>query len=199
MLLNVGGAIDISPVYDKVNAILLIGQAGIGAGIAVADILSGRVTPSGKLTATWAKKYEDYPCAEDFTKGDIWNTEYKEDIFVGYRYFDRNRIKPMFPFGFGLSYTNFSTEVNDIIKSENTVTIKLSVMNKGDRFGGKEVVQIYARQPKNTKEKAEKSREEFPTFPCFKKMHSISSRLSVPKFNPFYRVKKIIASRILLK
>ena len=156
LLLNVGGVIDISPVYDKADAVLLIGQAGIGAGCAVADILSGKTTPSGKLTATWAKKYEDYPCAEDFTKGDIWNTEYKEDIFIGYRYFDRNRIKPMFPFGFGLSYTNFVTEIKDIEQSDNTVTITLSVMNKGNKFSGKDTVQIYVRQPKGIKEKAKK-------------------------------------------
>lgn len=156
LLLNVGGVIDISPVYDKADAVLLIGQAGIGAGCAVADILSGKTTPSGKLTATWAKKYEDYPCAEDFTKGDIWNTEYKEDIFIGYRYFDRNRIKPMFPFGFGLSYTNFVTEIKDIEQSDNTVTITLSVMNKGNKFSGKDTVQIYVRQPKRIKEKAKK-------------------------------------------
>ena len=156
LLLNVGGVIDISPVYDKADAVLLIGQAGIGAGSATADILSGKTTPSGKLTATWAKKYEDYPCAEDFTKGDIWNTEYKEDIFIGYRYFDRNRIKPMFPFGFGLSYTNFVTEIKDIEQSDNTVTITLSVMNKGNKFSGKDTVQIYVRQPKGIKEKAKK-------------------------------------------
>ena len=156
LLLNVGGVIDISPVYDKADAVLLIGQAGIGAGSAAADILSGKTTPSGKLTATWAKKYEDYPCAEDFTKGDIWNTEYKEDIFIGYRYFDRNRIKPMFPFGFGLSYTNFVTEIKDIEQSDNTVTITLSVMNKGNKFSGKDTVQIYVRQPKGIKEKAKK-------------------------------------------
>lgn len=156
LLLNVGGVIDISPVYDKADAVLLIGQAGIGAGRAAADILSGKTTPSGKLTATWAKKYEDYPCAEDFTKGDIWNTEYKEDIFIGYRYFDRNRIKPMFPFGFGLSYTNFVTEIKDIEQSDNTVTITLSVMNKGNKFSGKDTVQIYVRQPKGIKEKAKK-------------------------------------------
>ena len=156
LLLNVGGVIDISPVYDKADAVLLIGQAGIGAGCAAADILSGKTTPSGKLTATWAKKYEDYPCAEDFTKGDIWNTEYKEDIFIGYRYFDRNRIKPMFPFGFGLSYTNFVTEIKDIEQSDNTVTITLSVMNKGNKFSGKDTVQIYVRQPKGIKEKAKK-------------------------------------------
>ena len=156
LLLNVGGVIDISPVYDKTDAVLLIGQAGIGAGSAAADILSGKTTPSGKLTATWAKKYEDYPCAEDFTKGDIWNTEYKEDIFIGYRCFDRNRIKPMFPFGFGLSYTNFVTEIKDIEQRDNTVTITLSVMNKGNRFSGKDTVQIYVRQPKGIKEKAKK-------------------------------------------
>lgn len=156
LLLNVGGVIDISPVYDKADAVLLIGQAGIGAGSAAADILSGKTTPSGKLTATWAKKYEDYPCAEDFIKGDIWNTEYKEDIFIGYRYFDRNRIKPMFPFGFGLSYTNFVTEIKDIEQSDNTVTITLSVMNKGNKFSGKDTVQIYVRQPKGIKEKAKK-------------------------------------------
>ncbi len=156
LLLNVGGVIDISPVYDKADAVLLIGQAGIGAGCAAADILSGKTTPSGKLTATWAKKYEDYPCAEAFTKGDIWNTEYKEDIFIGYRYFDRNRIKPMFPFGFGLSYTNFVTEIKDIEQRDNTVTITLSVMNKGNKFSGKDTVQIYVRQPKGIKEKAKK-------------------------------------------
>lgn len=156
LLLNVGGAVDISKVYNLTGAILLIGQAGASIGTATADILTGKVTPSGKLTATWAKHYSDYPCADDFANGDIWNTEYKEDIFVGYRHFDKNKIKALFPFGFGLSYTSFDIDTKEVKKIDNRIVISICVTNTGNKFSGKEVVQIYAQQPKGIKSKAEK-------------------------------------------
>ncbi len=156
LLLNVGGVIDVSGVYDKADAILLIGQAGVSMGTAAACVLSGKITPSGKLTATWAKRYEDYPCAKEFVDGDIWNTEYKEDIFVGYHFFDKEKTEPMFPFGFGLSYTSFSIKEKEIIRSEDDIKITLSVTNTGNKFSGKEVVQIYASQSGGTAKKAVK-------------------------------------------
>lgn len=158
LLLNVGGVIEIQPVFENpnINAVVLTGLGGISAGDAVSDILSGTVTPSGKLAATWAAKGTDYPCFEEFYNGDPWNTQYKEDIFVGYRWFDRQKIKPIFPFGFGLSYTSFDIRLMSVTKITDEVTVTVRVKNTGTVFSGKEVVQVYVRQPSVLSEKAEK-------------------------------------------
>ena len=158
LLLNVGGVIEIQPVFENpnVSAVVLTGLGGISAGDAVSDILSGKVTPSGKLAATWAAKGTDYPYFEEFYNGDPWNTQYKEDIFVGYRWFDRQKIKPIFPFGFGLSYTSFDIRLMSVTKTTDEVTVTVRVKNTGTVFSGKEVVQVYVRQPSVLSEKAEK-------------------------------------------
>ena len=105
LVLNTGGVVDISPVLDCVDNILLLSQLGIAIGDALADVLLGKSYPSGKLTTTWAR-WDDYCHEGDF--GDPDDTRYKEGIYVGYRYFETFRKKPLFPFGYGLSYTDFS-------------------------------------------------------------------------------------------
>lgn len=131
---------------DKISAILFAGQGGQESGNAVADILCGNVNPSGKLADTIGRYYEDYPSSKDFG-GKEYN-EYSEDIFVGYRYFETfAKDKVIYPFGFGLSYTNFSIEV---IKTETLKNgkfkIEVSVTNTGN-VDGKEVVQLYVKAP----------------------------------------------------
>ena len=116
----------------------------------MASILTGKKNPSGKLTTTWAS-YEDY-CHEG-TFGDWDDTEYREGIYVGYRYFDTAGKKPLFPFGYGLSYTRFEQKVVSVTAAGDLITVRVSVKNVGD-YAGKEVVQIYVSLPQGKLDKA---------------------------------------------
>ena len=152
LLINAGGPVELTDILEKaqwIKGILNISQLGQEGGRAVARILLGEAVPSGKLTTTWAKKYADVPFAENFSylNGNLDTEEYKEGIFVGYRYFDSFGKKPLFPFGFGLSYTEFKIEFKGIETSEKELTVEMKVTNIGDTYAGKEVVQIYASLP----------------------------------------------------
>ena len=152
LLLNAGGPIELTDILENtenIKAILNISQPGQESGYAVADILLGNCVPSAKLTTTWARRYEDCPFAEDYSylNGNLDTEEYKEGIFVGYRYFDSFGKKPLFPFGFGLSYTEFKIEFKGIKTSEKELAVEMKVTNIGDTYAGKEVVQIYASLP----------------------------------------------------
>lgn len=151
LLLNTGGAIDLTPVKDlpAIGAILLIGQGGSGMGDAVASLLSGKATPSGKLTATWARSYADHPCGDEFggLNGDIYDAYYKEGIYVGYRYFDTFGVEPAWPFGFGRSYTDFAIAVQSVAVDGKAVSLLATVTNTGEQHAGSEVVQVYTSAP----------------------------------------------------
>ncbi len=142
LVLNTGGVVDLSPVAEVEN-ILILSQLGAVTGRVLADLLLGKSVPSGKLTTTWSA-WEDYAAIGDF--GDPDETRYREGIYVGYRYFDSVGKKPMFPFGHGLTYTDF--ELGDAsAEIEGTeVTVSVPVKNTGG-FGGKEVVQVYVSVP----------------------------------------------------
>ena len=148
VLLDCGNVMDMSWILDyndRLRGIVYAWQGGMESGNAVADVLYGKVNPSGKLTDTIAVKYEDYPSAKHFG-GKLFNT-YVEDIFVGYRYFETfAKEKALFPFGFGLSYTNFDIEVLDFIEEKDKISIEIEVTNIG-KVSGKEVVELYARCP----------------------------------------------------
>ena len=137
LVLNVAGVVDISPA-KVVKNILLLSQLGVVTGDIFADIVLGKVNPSGKLSTTWAA-IKDYRYIEEF--GGIDNTRYLEGVYVGYRYFDSVKVKPLFPFGFGLSYTNFKIEYLGINNKKDEISIKINVTNIGSKEG-KEVVQI---------------------------------------------------------
>lgn len=142
LVLNVGGPVDLTPVASVEN-ILLLSQLGVETGHIFADILLGKSNPTGKLTTTWAK-WEDYPQIGDF--GDRNETRYREGIYVGYRYFTSVDKKPAFPFGFGLSYTEFEIGATEVTVAEDEVQLITSVKNTG-KFVGKEVVQVYITTP----------------------------------------------------
>lgn len=142
LVLNVGGVVDLTPVKEVSN-ILVLSQLGVEMGSVLADILLGRANPSGKLTTTWAS-WEDYCREGEF--GDINDTRYKEGIYVGYRYFDTVGKKPLFPFGYGLSYTSFDIAVTGAAAEGDTIRIKVAVSNTGAR-AGREVVQVYVSAP----------------------------------------------------
>lgn len=150
VLLNVGGIVDIKAIrnIEGVSAILNISQLGNIGGYIVADVLTGKADPSGRLTDTWAVNYEDYPGYQDFSSNNGNNDDefYKEGIYIGYRYFDTFGVKPLYPFGYGLGYTTFDiTTVSAAIKGSE-VTVKTQVTNTGKREG-KEVVQLYVSAP----------------------------------------------------
>ena len=151
LILNSGGAIELTDILEEcpmIRAVLNISQPGQEAGHAVADVLFGAAAPGGRLSATWPRRYEDIPCSGDFSylNGDLNKELYREGIFVGYRYFDSFAVEPLFPFGHGLTYTEFETTLERIQTAEGTVTLSVGVKNTGSR-SGREVVQIYASLP----------------------------------------------------
>lgn len=143
LVLNVGGVVDLSPVQEEVSNILLLSQLGTAIGDAFADVLLGKAYPSGKLATTWAP-WEDYCHAGDF--GDPNDTRYCEGIYVGYRYFDSVNKQPMFPFGYGLGYTNFEITAKETTICGSKVIVTAQVSNTGNH-PGKEVVQLYVSIP----------------------------------------------------
>lgn len=146
VILNVAGPISVEDLNEtEADAILLMGQAGQEGGKALMDILTGRVTPSGKLTATWAEKYQDYPTSDVFLKDPI-QAPYPEGIYVGYRYFDTFDKQPGYPFGYGLSYTTFALDQYQAALDGETLTVSVRVTNTGN-YSGKEVVQLYVSAP----------------------------------------------------
>ena len=151
LVINCGSSMDMSFAAEipGINAILYICQLGMEGGNAFADVLSGAVSPSGKLSDTWAKQYSDFPFANDYSylNGNLEEEFYKEGIFVGYRYFDSFGVEPAYPFGFGLSYTDFSVQSAGLAADSCRITAKALVTNTGDTYGGREVVQLYVSSP----------------------------------------------------
>ena len=142
LVLNTGGPVDLSGL-DEVKNILVLSQLGVQTGTALADILLGKLNPSGKLATTWSS-WDSYCKEGNF--GDHDNTDYKEGIYVGYRYFDSIGKRALFPFGFGLSYTGFKIDPQPVELQGTSVTLKAEVTNMG-RLPGKEVVQAYVSCP----------------------------------------------------
>ena len=152
VLLNVGGLIDMSFVNEYApDSVLYVWQGGMTGGTGTADVLTGKVSPSGKLSDTIAYSVKDYPSDPYF--GDRVRNFYSEDIFVGYRWFETFAPeKVLYPFGFGLSYTTFDVKTVSVSGSD-TLTFKVSVTNTG-KFSGKEVVQVYCGAPQGKLGKA---------------------------------------------
>lgn len=153
LVLNVGGVMDLSEVkaISGIRAVLLMSQLGSAGGDALADVLTGKVTPSGKLTDTWAKRYEDYPASATFgsNDGNVDDEYYTEGIYVGYRYFDTFQVEPLYPFGYGLSYTDFRLSVAGAKLEGETARVSVVAENTG-HAPGKEVVQLYCSAPTGT-------------------------------------------------
>jgi beta-glucosidase len=159
VILNVGGVVETAGWKNKVDGILLAWQVGQEGGNAVADILSGKANPSGKLTMTFPVQYSDVPTAKNWVintkvswmgtdEPNLQETTYSEGIFVGYRYYNTFNVKPSYEFGYGLSYTNF--EVTNLLLSNKTfeenMTVTADVRNSG-KTAGKEVVELYLSAP----------------------------------------------------
>ena len=142
LVLNVGGVVDLSPLDDVAN-ILLLSQLGATVGDAFADVLLGRAYPSGKLATTWAA-WDEGDQIGDF--GDPDDNHYREGIYVGYRFYDSVGKEPLFPFGFGLGYTSFDVQIRQVSLDGARVSIDVDVTNTGG-FPGKETIQVYASVP----------------------------------------------------
>ena len=164
VLLNIGGVIETASWKELPDAILCAWQAGQEGGNSVVDVLSGKQSPSGKFTMTWPVKFSDAYSSKNFPidqdpRIDMTNqgaksanvrnvdyTEYEEDIYVGYRYFDSFEVPVSYPFGFGLSYTTFEYSDAKISQTDDAVTVTVTVKNTGEREG-KEVVELYIAAP----------------------------------------------------
>lgn len=151
VVLNVGGVIDTSWIKEdnQIGAALLAWQAGMEGGLAMAEILMGKENPSGKLPDSFAARLEDYPSTEGFHESPEY-VDYTEDIYVGYRYFETipgAKDKICYPFGYGLSYTQFDINVKKAFEQQGKVVLWVQVTNIG-KMAGKEVVQVYYSAPK---------------------------------------------------
>lgn len=157
VLINAGAQIDLGAVleYPGVGAVLNISQGGMETGNAVAAVLTGAVNPSGKLTDTWTKRYEDFPNSATFShnNGNVETEKYEEGIYVGYRYFDSFGVEVLYPFGHGLSYTQFEVKTDRVFCDGNRICVTVTVTNTGEEFAGREVVQIYAALPQTALKK----------------------------------------------
>jgi len=150
VVMNVGGIVDTKWFRDcdEIQSVLMAWQGGMEGGLATADILCGDVNPSGKLSDTYAKDLEDYPSTANFHESAFY-VDYTEDIYVGYRYFETipgaaERVN--YPFGFGLSYTDFDWKVTGASEENGVITVLTEVTNTG-KTAGKEVVQLYYGAP----------------------------------------------------
>ena len=149
-VLNVGGMVNTTwfADNDKISSVLMAWQGGMEGGLAMADVLLGEVSPSGKLPDTFAADLDDYPSTPNFHESKDY-VDYTEDIYVGYRYFEtmeNARKQVVYPFGFGLSYTDFQIRTIWAGESDGLISMGIQVKNVGD-FAGKEVVQVYYSAP----------------------------------------------------
>ncbi|OQY10537.1 MAG: glycosyl hydrolase [Marinitoga sp. 4572_148] len=145
VLLNIGSPIEMASWEKLVDGSMLIWQAGQETGRAVADVVKGNISPSGKLALSIAKKYEDLPSLPFPAKGD--EVVYDEGIYVGYRYFDTFKKEPLYEFGYGLSYTDFEYSNLKVEKQEDKLLISYDIKNIGNN-PGKEISQVYVRAPR---------------------------------------------------
>lgn len=150
VVLNIGGMMDTSWIKndDRLSSALIAWQGGMEGGLAAAEILCGKVNPSGKLADTFAARVEDYPSTENFHES-VHYVDYTDDIYVGYRYFETipgAAEKVVYPFGYGLSYTDFDVAIRSIREEDGRIKARVEVANTG-AVPGKEVVQLYYSAP----------------------------------------------------
>lgn len=178
VIINSGSVMEIASWRDRVDAILVAWQPGIEGGNSVADILTGKVNPSGKLTMTWPIAATDHPSTANFAKeydmytyknmegwgkGNIPGVDFsnhEEDIYVGYRYFDTFKKDVAYPFGFGLSYTTFEMGKPSVKANGKNIEVSVTIKNTG-KVAGKQVAQVYVTAPKGAYEKPAKELKAF--------------------------------------
>lgn len=178
VIINSGSVMETASWRDRVDAILVAWQPGLEGGNSVADILTGKVNPSGKLTMTWPIAATDHPSTANFAKeydmytyknmegwgkGNIPGVDFsnhEEDIYVGYRYFDTFKKDVAYPFGFGLSYTTFEMGKPSVKANGKNIEVSVTIKNTG-KVAGKQVAQVYVTAPKGAYEKPAKELKTF--------------------------------------
>lgn len=178
VVLNTGGVMDITAVnrIQGIGSIVHMAQLGNIGGHVLADVLNGNITPSGKLTDTWAKDYYDYPSSKSFShnNGNVSDEYYTDGIYVGYRYFDTFNVEPEYCFGYGMSYTDFDIEIKEVALKDDRVAVRVNVCNAGGKYSGREVVQIYVSAPEG---KLDKPFQELAAFEKTKELKPGESQL----------------------
>lgn len=202
VVLNIGGVIETASWKEKPDAILLAWQGGQEGGNSVADILSGKVNPSGKLPMTFPISLEDHASSANFPMEgtpmntssmmaskepkpeaeqvkDVDYTRYEEGIYVGYRHFDKNNIEVSYPFGFGLSYTTFEYENMNVEVVDGMINVSVTVKNTGE-VAGKEVVEIYVAKPESSIDRPAQELKTFAKTPLLNPGESAGLTMTVP-------------------
>ena len=195
VVLNVGFPIEMGWEDEyRIDSVLWCGLPGMAGGKALAEVLEGRVNPSGKLPDSWTYDYWDHPSSKNFVlpderaRRDVWKRNYyavnvyEEDIYVGYRYFETFNKPVAYPFGFGLSYSRFEKKVespNLLLDQEKPLCLQIQVTNIGE-FPGKEVVQIYAKIPEGKLEQPEKRLVAFEKTSCLNAGESELINIEIP-------------------
>ena len=202
VVMNTGGVIETASWKALPDAILLAWQGGQEGGNAVADILSGKVNPSGKLPMTFPIRLADHPSSANFPMDGepisftdalfgveekaesekIPNkdfTKYEEGIYVGYRHFDKNDLAVSYPFGYGISYTDFDMSAMEITTDDSAIEVGITVKNIGE-VAGKEVIQIYSSKPDTGIDRPRRELRAFAKTPLLQPGDSTRIHLSVP-------------------
>ena len=184
VVVTFGGNAYATPWLQQVKALLHCWYLGSESGTALANVLTGKVCPSGKLPVTFAKRYEDYPYVrfgKEAYQDRSGRVDYKEGIYVGYRGFDRDKTQPQFPFGFGLSYTTFQYGQPTAQVSCDHVNVEVTIQNTGS-VAGKEVAQVYVSAPKNKQmDKPVKELKGFAKTRLLQPGESQTLRISIPR------------------
>ena len=214
VIINSGSVMETASWRDRVDAILVAWQPGIEGGNSVADILTGKVNPSGKLTMTWPIAATDHPSTANFAKeydmytyknmegwgkGNIPGVDFsnhEEDIYVGYRYFDTFKKNVAYPFGFGLSYTTFEMGKPSVKANGKNIEVSVTVKNTG-KVAGKQVAQVYVTAPKGAYEKPAKELKAFGKTRELKPGESQTLKMTLEKRDlaSFDEANSIICSR----
>jgi len=151
VVINTGGPFDVRFVDEipEIKGLVYFAQQGCQGGRALADLISGDENFSGKLTDTWYKSYEDVPFHDDYSymRGNPMNAFYEEGIYVGYRYCDSYNVEPQYPFGYGMSYTNFQWDLLGTKLEKTKLRLRCRVKNRGKKYSGKEILQFYISCP----------------------------------------------------
>ena len=183
VVVTFGGNPYAMPWLKEVAAVVHCWYLGSESGTALANVLSGKVCPSGKLPVTFAEKYEDYPYVQygkEAYPGVNKEVYYKEGIFVGYRHFTTNNVKPLFPFGFGLSYTTFAYGKPSGHATGNDIVISVDVTNTG-KVAGKEIVQIYSSVQQSNVPRPAKELKGFAKTKLLQPGESETLHIAIPK------------------
>ena len=199
-VVNGGGAIEMASWMKDVKAILMAWYPGQQGGQAVAEIITGKVNPSGKLPCSFETKWEDNPCYNSYYENvdrirtsninPYSRVEYREGLFIGYRGYDKTGVKPLFPFGFGLSYTTFEYSGLEIAQDGDEFVVSYNVKNTG-KIAGAEVSQVYVKDNESSLIRPEKELKGFDkTYLKPGETKRVSVRLGEEAFRMFHPMKQ---------